>query len=481
MSIKADVAAGVRWTSLAALSRVLLLLVRLSVLTRLLSPRDFGLMSLVTLVLGYAQSYVELGFSNAIIQKRDTTPSQLSTLFWLNVGAGMLVAAVVVFSRGAVAELFHDGALAELLLPCALVFPLAGLEQQFRALYTRELEFARVAIVQMVSEAAGLVIAIVAALEGAGVMSLIYAYIASAAIRALCMFVPGIRRWPIRFHFRLGEVSEHIRFGVFQLLQYTLNYLTSNVDTLVIGRYLGADVLGLYTLATRLVRLPQRHISPVLAKVAMPAFARQQKNLPALRRGLINIQRALAYATLPMLVGAYLTREDLVPILYGSERMDLVPVLGLLVWPGLFQALTGSMGAVHLALGRVRFLFHWAAFSLAIWGAAMYSSALSGFEALLWARVAAGVSLSIVFAGLTFRAVDASLRESAISLSRPALCTALMALSVVPVSFAVAGLPAAVALALQVGVGALTFGAAAWFVDNAFIRELWRLLTKRGR
>src|SRR5690606_16944974 len=146
-------------------------------------------------------------------------------------------------------------ALAELLLPGALVFPLAGLEQQFRALYTRELEFARVAIVQMVSDAAGLVIAIVAALEGAGVMSLIYAYIASAAIRALCMFVPGIRRWPIRFHFRLGEVSEHIRFGVFQLLQYTLNYLTSNVDTLVIGRYLGADVLGLYTLATRLVRL----------------------------------------------------------------------------------------------------------------------------------------------------------------------------------------------------------------------------------
>lgn len=481
MSIKADVAAGVRWTSLAALSRVVFLLVRLSILTRLLSPRDFGLMSLVTLVLGYAQTYVDLGFSNAIIQKQETTPKQLSTLFYLNMGAGALVGLAVVGLRGVVAGVFHEPQLAELLLPCALVFPLAGLEQQFRALYTRELEFARIAIVQMVSELAGLALAVVTAFEGAGVMSLIYAFICSAAIRAVCMFVPGVRRWPVQMHFHLGEVSEHIRFGVFQLLQYTLNYLTSNVDTLVIGRYLGADVLGLYTLAMRLVRLPQRHLSPVLARVAMPAFARQQHNLPVLKKGLINIQRALAYATLPTLVGAYLTREDLVPVLYGRDRTDLVPLLGMLVWPGLFQALTGSMGAVHLALGRVRFLFGWAAFSLAIWGASMYVTALQSFEALLWARVVAGITLSVVFAWLTFRVVEASLRDSTFSLSRPVFCTAVMSIAVLPVSFVVTALPAATALALQVGVGVLAFTAAAWMVDRSFIQELLRLLVKRRR
>lgn len=481
MSVKAEVAAGVRWTSLAALSRILFLLVRLSVLTRLLSPHDFGLMSLVTLILGYAQTYVELGFSNAIIQKQDSTARQLSTLFWLNVIAGMTVALAVVALRVPAAALFHAPELAELLLPCALVFPLAALEQQFRALYTRELDFRRLAIVQIAAELVGLLIAVVTALEGAGAMSLVYAYIVSAAIRALCVFGPGVRRWPIQMCFQLGEVKGHIRFGVFQLLQYTLTYLTANIDTVVIGRYLGTETLGVYTLAMRLIRLPQKHLSPTLARVAMPAFAKQQHNVPALKSGLIKVQRALAYATLPMLVGAFMTREDLVPVLYGSERTDLIPVLEIMVWPALFQALTGSMGAVHLALGRVRFLFVWAAFSLVVWGASMYLAAQRSFEMLLVARLVNGVSMSVLFAWLTFRVIGASLGDSLRSIARPAACTAVMAACVYPVSLIVGSQLAAVALTVQVLTGVISIAAAAWLIDRAFVQESLTLLLRPRR
>jgi O-antigen/teichoic acid export membrane protein len=476
MSIKAAAVAGVRWTTLSTVLRVVLLFVRLSVLTRLLDPRDFGLMSLVALVLGFGQTYVELGFSNAIIQKKTTDQQQLSTLFWLNVLAGLGIAGLLVVFRVSIAGLFNEPTLAGMFLPAALVFPLAAIEQQFRALFARELDFRRLALLQIVAELAGLVVAVGTALAGAGAMSLVYATLSQAAITGLYLFAAGVRRWPVSFHFRPREVTSHIRFGFFQLLQQSLTYLSSNVDTLLIGRYLGTDTLGLYTLAMRLIRLPQKHLNPMLSKVAMPAFAKQQHNLPAIRQGVIKIQRALAYATLPMLVGAFVTSDLLIPVLYGPDRTDLIPVFDLLVWPGMFQSLTGSMGAVHLALGRVVFLFGWSAFALMTWSSVIWVAAQYGFRTVLLARLVTGISMSVLFAGLSFRAVGASILDSLVSIARPVACTAIMALVVWLVRQSISGYAPLVLLGVQVSVGALVFAGAAWMLDRPFVLEMFGLL-----
>jgi O-antigen/teichoic acid export membrane protein len=241
-------------------------------------------------------------------------------------------------------------------------------------------------------------------------------------------------------------------------------------------------VLGLYTLAGRLAKITQKHLNPLVTRVAFPAFAKKQQNLPALRGGLMRIQTSLAYVTLPLLVGLFLTSETFVPLVYGPTGADVVPIVNLLVWPAIFATLTGSMGATLLALGRVRLLFGWALSSFCIWGVLLWVSLQGGFESFLITRSAYGVASSIVFAAVTLRLLGSSLSASLPGLWRPLVATLVMSLAVLLAGQLPAFGPPSVGLAVQVVVGALAFAVTARRLDREFLDEtVLALLNRRPR
>lgn len=474
--LEAKAASGVRWSGLASVSRAALMMARLAVLARLLEKRDFGVVTMVAMVLGYAQAYVDLGLSSSLIQKQERDPTKLSTVFWLNMMAGFSCGGLLIALRYPVASLLEEPQLAILIPLAALQLPISAFGQQFDALFQRELKFKFTATIQIVADVANTLVAIVLAYLGYGVWSLVIASLAGATLSSATFFALGIRRWPLRWVFRLEEIRPHLRFGAYQLGNANLGYLTSNIDNLLIGRLLGAEALGVYSIALRLTQLPRKYINPVISKVAFPVFAARQENRPQLAAALLSLQRSLSYVNLPLILGLLLVSPVLVPLVYGDKWHSAVPLVQILCVVALLNGIGGPTQIVRTALGHVRFNFHWTWTSGVLYAIAMWAAASHGLVAMVWARTAIGLVLGVILVGITLRFIDSGLLAFLSTIREPALAAALMSGAVYLVMHVSAEASDWVRLLLAVGAGALVFLGAAVLLDREFIGKNARLL-----
>lgn len=478
-SIKAAAARGVRWNGLATVLRVVFLTARMVVLARLLSPRDFGLASMVGVVLGYAQAYIDLGLSSALIQKQEQDPDRLSTIFWINLLAGLCSGALLFALQEPVALLFKEPSLVDLIAVSALQLPLVALGQQFEALFQRDLRFKLLAVVQIVADAANTALAFVLALEGYGAWALVLGTLTGAALNSAGLFALGVRHWPVRFTFQPSQIKSHLRFGAYQLANINVGYLTANLDTIIIGRYLGTEAVGIYSLAQRVTQLPKRYINPVIAKVAFPVFAKQNQDKARMAESLLQLQRSLSHLNAPLIVGLCLVAPLLVPLVYGQKWQASVPLVQVLCGAALLGGVAGPTQIVRTALGHVRFNFHWTWITGIAYGLAMWAAASSGLMGIVLARTLLGFVLGVAMIAITLRFLETSFLRFLHTLRIPALGSLLMAASVYGVFQLPVPMPDVARLILAIVVGALTYiGISAW-LDREFLERSLRLLLGR--
>ena len=182
-SLRRQAARGVLWTGTGSDVTTTLQFIQWAVLARLLAPEDFGLMSMAMIVIGMADAFTDMGVSSAIIHRRDATRRQLSSLYWLNIVLGVVVFLLVAGLSPMIAKFFNEPEVARLLTLAAIVFLIAPLGQQFRVLLEKELQFNRLARIDMIGAAGGAGTAITTALLGYGVYSLIWGALAGHVIR----------------------------------------------------------------------------------------------------------------------------------------------------------------------------------------------------------------------------------------------------------------------------------------------------------
>jgi O-antigen/teichoic acid export membrane protein len=475
-SIKAAAARGVRWNGLASGSRIFFLTVRTAILARLLSQRDFGLASMVTVVLGYAQAYVDLGLSSAVIQKQEHDPDRLSTLFWVNVIAGIVSGLVLFAMQTPIAMLFKEPALAELIPAAALQLPVAALGQQFEALFQRDLHFKLVAIAQIVGDACSTLAAFLLALGGYGAWSLVLGTLVGVAVNSLLMFFLGLRHWRVRFVFQPSAIKPHLRFGAYQLANINVGYLTSNLDSVLVGRLIGAEALGVYSLALRITQTTRRYVNPIVAKVAFPIFAKQKEDKGKMAETLLQLQRSLSHLNAPLIVGLFVVGPILIPVVYGKNWMSAVPLLQVLCVVALLNGVSGPTQIVRTALGHVRFNFHWTWITGIAYGLAMWSVARHGLMAMVISRTVLTFCFGLSLVVITLRFLDTSFLRFLQTLRVPLLGSAVMAAAVYAVLAVSHGLPQFVRLLLGVVVGGGVYIAVSARYDREFLERGLRLL-----
>lgn len=352
MSLRRQAVSGVKWTTVSMVCTTATGLVQLAVLTRLLSHADFGLMSMIMTVVGFAQVYADMGFSGAIIYRRDTTNEQLSTLYWMNLIASTGLFLIVLAVSPWVAAFFHEPGLRTPLMVTSLIFLITPVGQQFQMLLMKSFLFRRLAMIEILSALLGLVVAVSAALAHQGVYSLIYAQIASAAARAGMLAWYGYRHWAPRRHFRLSDLKGYFSFGLYQMGERSIYYWAANIDYLLIGRFLGAGPLGIYTIAFNLVVVPVTKLSPVLTRVAFPVFATRQHDDAALRRGYCEVVELVAFITFPLLVGLAASAPVAIVAVFGASWTGSVILVQLLTPMGMLKSIGSPTGSLFLAKGR---------------------------------------------------------------------------------------------------------------------------------
>ena len=387
---------GVKWTGVSTIITTALLYIRLAVLAHLLSPRDFGLMGMVLMIIGFGQAFADMGISNAIIWKQDVTSEQLSTLYWLNILASIAVFGIVIAISPFVSAFFHQPRLTNLVYWVAFIFPITAVGQQFQMLLQKELRFKSLAKVEVASTALGTAVAITAAFMHQGVYALVWGQLTASVSMALLYAVTGWRKWHPRLIFKPKKLQGMISFGLYQMGERTMNFFAFNVDYIMVGRFLGPKPLGVYMLAWQLMVQPAAKFNPILTRVAFPVFSRRQSDDGALRRGYVELSKMVAVLTFPIMVLAAVTAPVLVPAIFGPQWTAAVPIVQIFLLLGLLRSLTNPVSSLLLAKGRADIGFELSIGVAVVSAVVFWFAAQAGLIVMAWAEVAVFALIFIV-------------------------------------------------------------------------------------
>lgn len=323
----------------------------LMILARLLSPREFGLVGMVTAFTGVLDLCRDFGLSAATVQREDITDGQISTLFWVNVGLGLLLAMLMASLAPAIAHFYHEPRLmtVTVVLALAMLFNAAGV--QHAALLQREMRYTALAAINVGALLAGTGIAILGAKAGYGYWALVAMSVAvpfgnTAGFWIATRWIPSAPR-------RRTGVRSMLRFGGTLTVTGLTYYVTSNIEKVLIGRFWGAAAIGLYGRAYQLINIPTSNLNSAAGEVAFAALSRIQ-NDPARRRNYFLKGFSLVLAlTLPLTVGSEFFAPDVVRVLLGSKWMEAVPIFRWLAPTMLVFAITNPLAWLLSSSGRV--------------------------------------------------------------------------------------------------------------------------------
>ena len=483
LNLRNHAVSGARWTGASQAAAFILQMLQLAALARLLPAEDFGLMSMIAVVCGFGQSFSDAGLSKALIQRRHLPPRTLSTLYWTGLFAGGVLFAFVILGAPLVARFYGEVRLQGPLTLAAFGFFLLPAGQPFIALLQKELRFRALALAEVSGTLTAAVCAVALAWRGFGVYALVWGQLAGYGVRSLFAIVAGGQSWFPRFEFHLGDLRDLRRFGAFQMGERSVNFLSANLDYLLIGRILGPEALGIYTLAYRLVVFPVQRINPVLTRVAFPLFALRQDREDLLCRGYIALQKVLALVSFPLLMGLAATAPVLIPLVFGQKWLPAANLVPALVLLGLCKTLLNPSGSLLLAKNRADLGFYWNLAS-ALLNLVLFLLALQqGLMLMVWAH---GLVYLFYFFGMTV------LLHRLVGLSPRAWLGALMAPAGAALGMALC-VGAAVRLAKPLGWhpstllgGGIALGAAVYlmglfWMDREGLRELIRLVFKERK
>jgi PST family polysaccharide transporter len=335
----------------------------------------------------------ELGLSTATIQRAEITHAQISVLFWINASAGVLMAGLLAVLARPIAWFYRTPELTNLVLVISLGLPLGGFAVQHLALLQRQMKYGTLAVIDLVSTASGVVAAIVCAWRGGGywalaVMPIVGQTVTLAASWIACGWRPGMPR-------RGTGVRTMIDFGGHVAGFGVMNYLARNLDNILIGKFLGAGPLGLYSRAYGLLMMPLRQLNAPLAAVAVPALSRvasaPERYRPAYCEAVQQIQMICVPGTVLLICCA----DWVILLALGSQWRDAAGIYALLGLAGIVQPLANATGWLFTSQGRGKEMFHWGLMN----GSLSIASFLIG---LPWG--ASGVAAAYGASGLLIRA-----------------------------------------------------------------------------
>jgi len=356
------------------------------VLARLLTPKDFGLIAMVTAVTGFVMMFKDMGLSMATVQRAEITHAQVSTLFWINVGVSILLMLVTAALGPAISWFYGDPRLTWITIALAGGFIFGGLTIQHQALLRRQMRFTALAAVEIAGMSAGVLAAIISAFYGIGYWALVVMQVVMEAVMALgvwiaCGWRPGL---PVRG----SGVREMLKFGGNLTGFNVVNYFARNADNLLIGKFWGAKALGLYSKAYGLLMLPLSQINAPLSAVAIPALSRLQDDPDQYRNYYLKTIGMIALVTMPGVTFLIVMSKEIILLVLGPQWTNAAPIFTFLGLAALFQPVSNTTGWLFVSQDRTNDMFRWSF----IGGGLAVASIVTGLH---WGAIGVAASYSI--------------------------------------------------------------------------------------
>lgn len=329
---------GMAWTGLDKLASYAIQFVISIVIARLLMPSDFGIIGMLSIFIAIAQTFLDSGFANALIQKKGRTEVDYATVFYFNVAISIVLYLMFYFSAPFIASFYDIPVLTDVTRVVGLSLVINGLVIVQTAKLSIELNFRLQAIASIVSVLISGLIGLWLAYTGWGVWALVYQTVSQSIIRALILW--GFAKWKPLLVFSFESFRQLFSFGSKLLVSGLINTIYTNIYTLVIGKAFSAAEVGFFNQGNHFSRFPMQVVQDVVLKVNYPILSELQDENERLIHAYKKLLRTPMFILFPIMIGICAVASPLIEVLLGEKWLPCVPVLQVLCVGYMFTPLT---------------------------------------------------------------------------------------------------------------------------------------------
>lgn len=356
-NLKQKAAASMVWTALQKYSTMFITFISGIILARLLTPYDYGCIGMLAVFMTLADAFIDGGFGSALIQKKQPTQEDYSTIFWWNLGMALLMYVILFVSAPAISRFYNIPLLCDVLRVQGLVLFIHAFNIVQRNQLKKKLNFKVLSIVTIVTSIIALGVTIFMAYNGFGVWALVAQYLILAAIPAIVFWF--FIKWRPICSFSKQSLKELFSFGVYMFLTNLLNNFSSKIQGLLIGKLYSPATMGYYSKAVGTEHLASSSISSIMTQVTYPLYAEAQSDLEQLSNMIRRLTMTIAYLTFPLLFVLLLTAKPIFLLLYSDRWLPSVPYFQVLCFAGMGACLMSVNTQPIAAIGKSKLMFTW--------------------------------------------------------------------------------------------------------------------------
>ena len=355
--LKQKAAAGMVWTALQKYSTMFIQFISGIILARLLTPYDYGCIGMLSIFMVLAEAFIDGGFGSALIQKKQPTQEDYSTIFFWNIGMAAVMYAILYFTAPAIARFYDIPLLCSVLRVQALVLFIYAFNIIQKNQLRKKLNFKLLSIITIITSIVALGVTIVMAYKGCGVWALVAQNLITAAVPALVFWF--YVKWRPIWSFSWKSFKELFGFGFYMFLTHLINSFSQQIQGLLIGKVYNASTMGYYSKAHSTEKLASTSISNIMTQVTYPLYAEVQDDKVALANMIKKLTVTLAYVTFPMMFLLLLLAKPLFLLLYTDRWVQSVPYFQVLCVAGLAYCLQSVNLQSISAIGKSKVMFWW--------------------------------------------------------------------------------------------------------------------------
>ena len=324
----------------------------LMILARLLEPADFGLVGMVAAFTGVLTLLRDFGLSCATIQRATVTEEQISNLFWINLVAGAGLGLLLAAAAPEIAVFYHEPRLAAVTAVLAVGFLFNAAGVQHGAVLQRQMRFSALALIDTGAQAVGIAAGIAGALAGYGYWALVVMTIVSPLVGTIAYWI--VTGWVPQLPRRGAGVRSMVNFGGILTVNGLAVYIATNFEKVLLGRFWGADAIGIYGRAYQLVNIPIANLNSAAGEVAFSALSRVQDDPGRLRRYFLRGYDLILGVTVPVTAACALFANDIVHVCLGAKWSAAAPLLRMLAPTILVFAVANPLSWLLMSLGLLK-------------------------------------------------------------------------------------------------------------------------------
>lgn len=469
------------WIASARLASQLFQVLVAAILTRLLSPEDFGVIAMVLVFSGFLAVISSAGISSAIVQFRDLEREDFGTVLSLSLIVGIGMTVLFAGLAHPIAHFYDLPAIAPVVLVMSASFTISASSRVSTGLLERDLAFRTLAWIRVSAAIFAGLVAVGAALLGASYWALIAQVICNEVATTILVFIAA--GWRPRLAFDGRVVRRVVGFSGHLTLFNIVNYWARNFDNLLIGRVLGAAPLGFYNRGYALMLYPVSALTTVVTPVLHPLLSGLQDDIPRMTRAYLRIVRFVAMLAFPLMTGLGLLAPEVIQVVWGPGWERSEPVFRILCIVGAVQALIAATSSIFLARGRANLLFKIGTLNAAVVITGIAAGLPWGIEG-----VAAGYGIAACLTAIptlywvSTRLLDASPVDVLLVVAKPIALAIIVAIPLLVLNTLLYdNLSALGHLAVGVAVSLIIYPAALRIIAPHFLTEVYELLPDKAQ